>query len=186
MRAAVATLLYTAWAFSSAAAAQTALPTQSAPQWLKLYHMSPIREIWSSDVKVKSLAKDFQKVLDAIQKNGGKLTQPLETFGASQTSRQVSFSISKAGAKKALKAIKKTGRTGEPRVNLPPEVVDLEEVRAKIATLTKERTERAAEFEKLPATAELVEELLARLARVEGAQRTESEVLWNVSVSEGK
>lgn len=160
-------------------------PADKPPVWLKTYTLSPYKQIWSTQVTVRKLDKDFPKLVDAVKKNGGKPTQALENFAASPKTRQVSFEISKAGAAKALKMIKKIGKAGEPRIGLPPETVPIDEVRGKLAVLTKAQTDHAAELAMMPAVAEATQELIERLRVVEAAQsRTESEVLWNITVEE--
>lgn len=172
---------------SALAAAQTKTPppAEKPAVWLKSYTLSPYKQIWSTQVTVRSIDKAFPKLVDAVKKNGGKPTQALENFASSPKTRQVSFEISKPGAAKALKAIKKIGKTGEPRIGLPPETVPIEEVRGKLALLTKAQTDHAAELAMMPAVAEATQELIERLRVVEAAQsRTESEVLWNITVEE--
>lgn len=157
---------------------------QPAPNWLKTYTTVPYKQVWYTELTVTSLERDLPKAIAALEKNGGKQTQPLAAFAGGGSAQQMSWTISKAGAARALKALKKAGKAGEPRVSLPQEVVPLDEVKAKLAALEKERA-LSEKWAALPVSTEAVDELIARLRLVKEAQtRTDSEVLWNITVQE--
>ena len=63
------------------------------------------------------------------------------------------------------------------------EIVPLDEVRRKLARLSREKAEKGALLAQLPATAEAVDELIASLSTVEAeVQTAEGRELWNVTV----
>lgn len=153
--------------------------------WLKEYSLSPYREYWTVDAEVKNFEKDLPTAIEAVRKSGGRFTQPVESFASSRESKiqQLSLAISREGAKKLLKTLRKLGPTGEPRVRMEMNQIPAKEVKEKSDRLIKEKTENAAELARLPAAASLLDEALERLMFYEElAKKTDSEVLFNLTV----
>lgn len=154
------------------------------PYWLKSYAVSPYKESWSAELAVEDLEKDLPKILKAVEKEGGRLTQPLESFPASRLdhSQQLSLTVPKKRAADLVKRLRKLWKMHEPLTRPLGTPIPLEEVRAKIDRLMKERTERAAALSQAPAAAEASEEILEYLLRLEAAAVAEPVVLINVTV----
>lgn len=173
------------------AAFAAAGPTPSMPSfpskeiyWLRTYSTSPYKESWNAELAVKDLDKDLPQILTAIEKEGGKLTQPLKGFPASKIdhSQQLSLAISKKGALALVKRLRKLGEMRDPLTRPLGAPIPLDEVRAKIDRLMKERTERSAALAQVPAAAEASEEILEHLLMVEAvAARAEIPVLLNLT-----
>ena len=170
------------------AAGAAAAPAPAAPSkgiyWLKTYSTAPHQESWNVELAVKDLERSLPKILKAVEKEGGRLTQPLETFPASKIDRsqQLSLAIPRKGAASLVKRLRKLGELSEPRVLPLGTPIPLDEVRAKIARLMKERAERAAELARVPAAAEASEEILEGLLGAEAAAVREASVLFNITV----
>jgi hypothetical protein len=157
------------------------------PYWLKTYSLAPYHETWSGDLAVKKIDAALPKIVAAVEKNGGRLTQPLANFVASATERQLSLTVSRQKAKPLLAALRKLGTAAEPAVRPNGETIPLEEVREKLALLTKEKTEKWGALAQTPAAAEAVDEMIEHLANVEAVVRsTDGEVLWNITVKEAR
>lgn len=163
--------------------ALAALAAAAPANWLKTYNLSPYRQIWSTRIVVKDVQKQVPLLVAAAEKEGGKLVVPLSNLAGGPTAQQLSFSISKKGAARAAKAFKKLGKAEQPRVNVFPEAVPLDEVRAKRLALEFEQASHASVLAGMPSINEATAELIERLKQVEAsASRPESEVLWNVNV----
>ena len=167
-----------------AALAASARAAGDGPYWLQSYAPPAYHEILNAELEVKSLDA-VEKIVAAIQKNGGKLTQPLAVFARSDKygEQQLSFELERAKAPALLKALRKVGRLSEPVSRPAGEIVPLDEVRRKLARLSREKAEKGALLAQLPATAEAVDELIASLSTVEAeVQTAEGRELWNVTV----
>lgn len=170
-----------------AVAAAAAPSPQARPYWLKTYAQSPYRETWSGDLAVKKLDAAMPKVVAAVEKGGGRLTQPLALFAGSATEQQLSLSVPQKKAKALLKELRKLGKAADPAVRPFGAPVPLEEVREKLARLTKEKSEKWGALAQTPAAAEAVDEMIEHLAAVEAAARsTDGDVLWNITVKEAR
>lgn len=157
------------------------------PYWTKTYSLAPYHETWSGDLAVKSLPSAMPKVVAAIEKSGGRLTQPLALFAASSTEQQLSLTIPRKKSKELLAALRKLGKAADPAVRPRGEPIPLDEVREKLAILMKEKTEKWGALAQTPAAAEAVDEMLEHLANVEAvASSTDGEVLWNLTVKEAR
>ena len=157
------------------------------PYWLKTYSLAPYRETWSGEISVKTLSVALPKVAAAIEKGGGHLTQPLANFVAASTEQQLSVIVPLKKSKALLAALRKIGKCPEPAVRSLGAPIPLDEVRAKLARLTKEKTENMAALAQVPAAAEAVDEMIEHLANVEAVARTtDGEVLWNFTVKESR
>lgn len=168
--------------FASAAPAPHAKP-----YWLKMYSLAPYHETWSGDLTVKKLDAALPKIIVAIEKSGGRLTQPLANFVASETGKQLSLTVPRQKVKSLFAALRKLGSAEEPVVRPNGNLIPLDEVREKLALLTKEKTEKWGAFAQTPAAAEAVDEMIEHLANVEAVVRsTEGEVLWNITVKEAR
>ncbi len=171
---------------SSAAPAPAANPAHGGtPYWFKTYSTAPYKEYWSADLATPDFAKTLPKVLEAIDKAGGKLTQPLRNFASSKTgeTQQLSFAIPLTGAKSLLKVLRRLGDMADPSVRASGAPIPVAEVREKIRLLTAEKTEHAAELAKVPATSAAVEEILEHLLLVEEvSQRAGSDILFDLQV----
>lgn len=157
------------------------------PYWFKFYSTAPYAEIWTGDLVMNDVTIGLPKLVAAIEKSGGKLDQPLKNFVSSATdhSQQLTFSIPQKKAKDAVKAMRKLGTMADPAVRPLGEPIPVEEVRAKIAAIMKEKTDRAAELAKVPAAAAAQEEILEHLQLVEEvAARAQTEVRFNLQVTQ--
>ena len=152
---------------------------------MRIYSPSPYNETWNAELSVKDLERALPKVLKAIEKEKGRLTQSLESFPASKIDRsqQLSAAIPKKGAAALLKRMRKLGEMRDPLTRPLGTPIPLEEVRAKIDRLMKERTEHSEVLAQVPAAAEASDEILEHLLRVEeDAVRKEILVLLNLTV----
>ena len=155
------------------------------PYWFKTYSTAPYAEIWTGDLALKNFADGLPKVLKAIEANGGALTQPLGNFvsNTKDQTQQLTFSLPRDNAKALLKALRKLGDMPEPAARTMGVPIPLEEVRAKIAVMMKEKTDRAAELARVPAAAAAEEEILEHLLMVEElAERVVVDVRFNLTV----
>jgi hypothetical protein len=155
------------------------------PYWFKTYSTAPYAEIWTGDLALKNFAGDLPKVLKAIEANGGALTQPLGNFVANtkDQTQQLTFSLPRGNAKALLKTLRKLGDMPEPAARAMGVPIPLDEVRAKIAVMMKEKTDHAAELARVPAAAAAEEEILEHLLMVEElAARAVVEVRFNLTV----
>jgi len=173
----------------AAVAAAAPAPPPSFPSkeiyWLKTYSTYPHKESWNAELAVKDLERALPKILKAVEKEGGALTQPLESFPASRIdhSQQLSLAIPKKGALALIKRLRRLGEMPGPRMGPLGAPIPLDEVRAKIDRLMKERAERSATLAQVPAAAEASEEILEHLLKVEAvAARTDVPVLLNLTV----
>lgn len=157
------------------------------PYWLKTYSLVPYHETWRGEISVKTLSVAMPKIAAAVEKGGGRLTQRLENFVGSSTEKQLSLTIPQKKSKALLAALRKLGRIQDPAVRPNGAAIPLEEVREKLARLTKEKTESQAALTQTPAAAEAVDEMIEHLANVEAVARsTDGEVLWNITVKEAR
>ena len=170
-----------------ALSASAAPVRRDGPYWLKTYSLAPYHETWSGDLAVKKLEAALPKIEEAVEKGGGKLTQPLRNFVGSATEQQLSLIVPLKKAKPQLAALRKLGRATAPVVRANGTPIPLDEVRDKLSRLTKEKTESRASLARTPAAAEAVDEMIEHLANVEAVARsTDGEVLWNLTVKEGR
>jgi hypothetical protein len=166
-------------------AAQAPVPAPGQPYWFKTYSTAPYSEIWTGDLALKDFSRDLLKAVDAVQKNGGTLTQELKNFVSStkDPSQQLTFTLPKKNAPALLKALRKLGDMKDPAVRAMGVPIPLDEVRAKIAVMMKEKSERGAELARVPAAAAAEEEILEHLLMVEElAARVDVEVRFNLLV----
>lgn len=170
------------------AASVSAAPAPRAkPYWLKTYSLAPYHETWSGDLAVKKLDAALPKVVAAVEKSGGRLSQPLASFAGASTEQQLSLTIPRKKAKGLLQSLRKLGACSDPAVRPNGTPIPLDEVREKLARLTKEKTGNAVAFARVPAAAEAVDEMIEHLANVEAVARsTDGEVLWNLTVRESR
>jgi hypothetical protein len=161
------------------------IPHPDAPYWFKTYSTAPYKEIWTAELVVKNLDAVLPKLVAAVEKGGGTLTQPLETFVSSREehSQQVAFSAPGKRAKGLIKVLRKFGRMDAPAVRPVGVPIPLDEVRAKIKVIMKEKTDHGVELAKVPAAAAAQEEILEHLLMVEEvAARADSEVRLNLTL----
>lgn len=158
-----------------------------APYWFKTYSTAPYLEMWTGALALKDFSKDVPNVVKAVEANGGKLTQPLGNFisNPKDKTQQLEFSLPKEHAPALLKDLRKLGDMPDPFVRTTGAPIPLDEVRAKIAVMMKEKTDHAAELAKVPAAAGAEEEILEHLLMVEevGA-RASSEIRFNLTLSQ--
>ena len=157
------------------------------PYWLKTYSLAPYRETWSGEISVKTLSVGLPKISAAIEKEGGHLTQPLANFAGTSMEQQLSLIVPLKKSKALLAALRKIGKCPDPAVRALGAPIPLDEVRAKLGRLAKEKTENKVALGQVPAAAEAVDEMIEHLANVEAVARTtDGEVLWNVTVKEAR
>lgn len=172
-------------AAASAAPRADFIPHPGDPYWFKTYSTAPYKEIWTLELVVKDLDAVLPKVVAAVEKGGGTLTQPLATFVSSREehSQQLSFSSSGRHAKSLMKALRKFGKLETPAVRPVGLPIPIDEVRAKIKTIMKEKTDHATALAQVPAAAAAQEEILEHLLMVEEvAERTDAEVRVNLTL----
>ena len=177
--------LVPATASKKAASPQLAGAHTGTPYWFKTYSTAPYKEIWTGDLALKNFDRDLPKVVKAIEANGGALTQPLKNFVSSQKdqTQQITFSVPRDNAKALLKSLRALGDMPDPGTSATGVPIPVDEVRAKIAVMMKEKTDRAAELARVPAAAAAEEEILDHLLMVEElASRVVVEVRFNLSV----
>jgi hypothetical protein len=161
------------------------LPARKEPVWLKAYPVTPFRQFWTGNLEVKSLDKSVKAVVDAGEKAGASLTQPLDAYISSGKSKQLALSIPEKNAAEFLKTLRKLGTLPDPQVQQGLPRPNLEELRGKIDRLIKERVEKKPALAQVPATAEASEEILEQLLNAEAlAKRTPDAVLLNLTVRE--
>lgn len=163
----------------------SAPPRPGEPYWFKTYSTAPYKEFWTAELTVKDFPRDLPKALGAIEKAGGKLTQPIGNFAASRKDevQQLSFTLPLKSAKELLKPLRRLGELAEPHVRAAGAPIPLAEVKTKIDLLMKEKTAHAAELAKTPATSAAAEEILEHLLLVEEvARHTDTEVLFDLQV----
>jgi hypothetical protein len=155
------------------------------PYWFKTYSTAPYKEIWTGELALNDFANDLPKVVKAIEANGGALTQPLANFVSSRKdqTQQIVFSVPRDRANALLKSLRALGDMPEPKAQTVGVPIPLDEVRAKIDVMMKEKTQHAAELARVPAAAAAEEEILEHLLMVEevGA-RFVVEVRFDLSV----
>ncbi len=115
------------------------------PYWIKQYSLTPYRETWTGELAVKKLADALPKLVAAVEKGGGRLTQPLANSVGSGTEQQLSVILPLKQAKPLLAALRKLGKAEDPAVRAHSEKVPLEEVREKLVKLTAEKNENSPE-----------------------------------------
>lgn len=170
-----------------AAGALAAPAPRARPYWLKTYPLAPYRETWRGTLRVKNLAAALPKVVDAVEAGGGRLTQPAAIFVGSSTEKQLSWAVPQKKARALLAALRKIGAAEEPAVRSNNGTIPLEEVREKLALLTKEKNEKWGALAQTPAAAEAVDEMIEHLSSVEAlASSAEGEVLWNFTITEAR
>lgn len=155
------------------------------PYWLKVYSVSPYKEFWTADLVCPRLNSDKTAILRAIEKAGGKLTQPLSNFASNQKEpfQQLSFSVSRAGAETLRKSFKKFGVLSEINIRPSGISVPLDEIKIKIDKLMKEKAEHAGQLAQVPVAAAIADEALEHLLMVEEMSRKqESEILFNLTL----
>lgn len=169
-----------------AAATASAAPAPHAkPYWMKSYSLAPYRETWTGELEVKKVDAALPKLVAAVEKGGGRLVNPLANSVGAGTEQQVSVILPLPKAKALLAALRKLGKAADPAVRPHGEKIPLEEVRAKIAALTREKNEKWGALAQTPAASEAVDEMLEHLVTVEAVARsTDGEVLWNLTVKE--
>lgn len=170
-----------------ASAAETKAPTRPKADWLKTYALQPYREIWSGPIEVKKLDAALPKLVAAVEKGGGKLTQPLANFPGTPDEQQISILVPLPAAKPLLKELRKLGKVEDPLVRRMRDPTPLPEVREKLGSLLKERAEQSLPFTQMPASAALVDALIEHLSAVIAVETSGgTEVLWNIVVREKK
>ncbi len=173
-------------AFLASSAPSAATPAARAGNyWFKTYSTAPFKEFWSAELSVTDFALSMPKVLTAIERAGGKLTQPLRNFASSSKDgfQQLSFALPRAGAKSLLKTLRRLGEMPDPVVRPASAPIPVDEVKAKIALLMKERSEHPEALAKVPATSAAAEEILEHLLMVDSvAGHAGAEVLFDLQV----
>lgn len=179
----IALLLLAVSASAATAPAPLAAP-RPRPYWLKAYAPAPYQEIWRTELKVKKLDDALPKVVAAVEKSGGRLTQPLSNFIGSISEKQMSLIVPQSRAADLLKALRKIGKAEKPVVRPGGEPIPLSEVREKLERLTKEKADKKDALAQAPAASDAVDEMIEYLTGVESAARAERGVLWNITVKD--
>jgi hypothetical protein len=168
-----------------AATAPGSFMPAGAPYWLKTYSTAPYQEYWTGVLTVKDLAKDLPRVLKAAEKEKSPLAQDLKSFASSARQQQLVFLVPGERGKALFKRLRKLGDLPEPDMRTLGPKLPLDEIRAKIDRLMKERAEHDAELKHLPVALEIEEEVLERLVLVEEiAKQTRGPVRFNLLVQQ--
>lgn len=181
-------LLLTAAAAAFAASPAPDAPRMSEPYWTKAYSTAPYKEIRTGELALRSWDNDLPKFVAAIEKNGGKLDQPLTTAVVSIPGKSLQTSFSAPGKKidGVLKALKKLGELSDLAVRPMGTPIPLDEIRVKIDRIMKEKSAHGAELAKVPAAAEAQEEVLEQLLLVEEVAKhgADAEIRVNLLVKQ--
>ena len=160
-------------------------PSPAPMQWLKIYSLAPYKERWTLTISVANLDRGRASVEKTMSEAGAVLTHPLENFPASARSQQLSYTLPKMAAERALKKLKKAGKFPPPIVLTSAEPVSLPEVREKLDRLNAERGAHLKELQAMPAVSALVAETINHLATVKKVvESTEAEVLLNITIEQ--
>ena len=158
------------------------LVAHSSVQWLKVYSLPIYRERWRLEGRVKDLEADLPRVRQVFAKVGAALEGP-PGDGLGGKSRRLIYRCPQKSARLALVELAKLGSFSAPRVQSSQEPVSLAEVQGKISSLEADKAGHAAELARMPAVAELVEELLGHLRGVASdLRRPEVDVLVELTV----
>lgn len=171
---------------SAASAAPAAVPGGTAVEWLRVYSTAPYQEVWSMRLEVRSMEKDLQKVIDALEKSGAKSSVPLENSAYSKTTGtlQLSYRATVAQAQAVVKTLRKTGKLDAPIVR-GGDKIPLDEIKTKISQLGRDKDAHAAELAKMPAVHALVETVLAHLVTAkQAAEADQGLAVLNLTVVE--
>jgi len=167
--------------------AMAAPAPRAKPYWTKTYSLAPYRETWSGELAVKKLDASLPKIVAAVEKVDGRLTQPLANSVGAANEQQLSFVVPLKKSKPLLAALRKIGKAADPAVRPHAEKVNLDEVREKLKRLTEEKSEKWGALAQTPAAAEAVDEMIEHLTTIEAVARdTDGEVLWNITVKEAR
>ncbi len=153
--------------------------------WLKVYPLAPYHETWTMDIEVKDFDRDFPRVMEAIEKQGGRLAVPLQNSvgSPSEGSRQLVYQLDEKSGKAALKALKKVGKYEPPLIRPSGEKLPIPEISKKIASLTHDKDLHAAELASMPAVSSLVDAVLAHLVTARSvSQKLETQVTLDLTV----
>lgn len=164
---------------SSSTAAAPRLLKARPPYWLRLYSTTPRQVYWTGELTVKRLDDDLPRVLVAVDKEGGSLTQDLRSFvsGSNPPTQQLTLVVPRARANSLIKRLRKLGQLPEPAAREAGENIPFDEVKTKIDRLVAERAQRAAELSRMPVAEEIEEELLGYLLTVKAlAPRGEEKI----------
>ena len=155
------------------------------PYWFKTYSTAPYAEIWTGDLALNNFSSDLPKVVKAIEAGGGALTQPIgnQVSSRKDQTQQLTFSLPRDNAKALVKALRAFGDMPEPVVRPMGVPIPLDEVRAKITVMMKEKSDHGADLSRVPAAAAAEEEILEHLLMVEElATRVVVEARFNLTV----
>lgn len=178
--------LLAACAFAAPAApAQPQNPSQAAVDWLRLYPMTTYREFWTLTLQVRSMAKDLPRVMAALEKRGGTLSTPLANTASSTSegTQQLTYRLVLSQAGPALQDLKKIGKSGPPLVRPAGEKLPVDEIKRKIADLSRDKQQHGSELARMPAVSALVESVLSHLVSAQAiAEKADGEVVLNLTL----
>jgi hypothetical protein len=153
--------------------------------WLRVYPLSAYREFWTATLEVRDLQKDLPRVIAALEKRGGVTDTPLANSAGSATAgtQQLSYRLQAKDAQAALKDLGKIGKLPAPAVRPAGEKLPLPEIKSKLAALSKDKQDHAAELARMPAVSGLVDAAIGHLAAAEAVgERAQGEVVLNLTV----
>lgn len=173
---------------SWAATALLAVSVWAEPaDWLRIYPLTPYREFWTLQVDVKSLSRDLPRVMQALEKQQAQLTVPLANSVSSPSAgtQQLTYRLTQRRAAAALKALKTIGSCAPPSVRPAGELIPLEEIKHKIAALSRDKQAHESALASMPAVSALTEAVLGHLITAQAvAENSDPEVVLNLTLQE--
>jgi hypothetical protein len=173
-----------------------AVPVAAAPSvgpsipdgfWLRRYSATPYGAHWHLSITVKKFLKAKKKTVATLEGERGASILPLDSMVGSSGYQQYSFKISRRGAGRALKKLRKMGQVKRitQRDLIEPKMT--EEITTKIERLKIERKSGGELLKRLTATHAVIDELIAHLEKtLRGYEEAEHLVLFNVVIEEAK
>jgi hypothetical protein len=167
-------------------------PLQAAPSkeyWLRNYSLSPYGQYWTLTLSVKDLDADLPKILDAISKSSGTLTEPLSSFASSRSPKvqQLSYRIPKKAAQSSLQKLGAVGVASDPVKRPNDDLAYLSDIKAQIGKLSREKKRHPKALAAMPNVSDLVDQLLTQLETIEGIyEKADDDVLVNLTVQQSR
>ena len=161
--------------------------SEATVDWLRVYPLAVYREFWTGTMEVRDMQKDLPRVIEALEKRGGTTETPLANSAGSATggTQQLSYRLKAKDAQAAVKALGKIGKLPPPAVRPSGEKLPLPEIKSKLAALSKDKQEHAADLARMPAVSGLVDAAIGHLAAAEAVgERGEGEVVLNLTVQQ--
>lgn len=168
-------------------AADVAEPAVEQEFWLRRYSPKAFGAHWHIDLRVKELPKARSKIFELMEKHGGKSPMPVESYASSkdQKFQQLSYWFARASAAKALKGLRRLGKTTRltQSEDLAPDYAD--EIGVKLGRLTAERTAGGDILKRLTAISALTDEIIGYLSKIAASHKeSQDRILLNIVLEE--